>query len=659
MPDVDGPPIRESQVRSVHLRRSEYAETQAKTGHQPARREEVILVQQHRLEELRECQRRLTSLVEGYLLALEQVGLCRDLRTRVGKEVGRPEQLAEYDFWDGIRQELDQIGSFAADLASPESELDVAVRSFNAALREAKARVDEGAERYAQSEEAELKGIALSALKSIREMTDSIGKIVEKCPGETRNVLGRIASCIERILDQSRPGDLVKISSQLAAVGYGQPQTVDEPMMQLGRLVEVIRDLKETRRGEAESVAAEGGRVPFKLQITGLTDQRFAVQALETPMGEPHGLGRLPCDPADLIAVLKVLELGYGEPDLFSEAQREVLQGLGLVRDGFLTPDLLPSLGRGLYQALFPGKIEAAFQMALNQAKVGRVAVALQLRFHGDAVALARYPWELLHDGYRHLLPSGAVELTRYIAYPEAVTDLKVRPPWRLLFIAPRPGDLAALPDDAERRAVWEGLQPLDRPGRLAFDRLAPPTYKALLDCVRGGEYHIVHFDGHGVFARRCPRCEEMHYPHSAVCQSCGAPLDGVRPLGYLAFEGRDGNADYVSTEAMGNLLLRSKVRLVFLSACQSGVVRGESLFGGLGPGLILAGVPAVVAMQFSVPVDAAVDFAKGFYTALAQGETVPRAVAEGRMGLFRSKTWYIPTLYLRSTDDEGRLFIE
>jgi CHAT domain-containing protein len=74
---------------------------------------------------------------------------------------------------------------------------------------------------------------------------------------------------------------------------------------------------------------------------------------------------------------------------------------------------------------------------------------------------------------------------------------------------------------------------------------------------------------------------------------------------------------------------------------------------------LIRAGVPAVVAMQLSVPVKAAISFAQGFYTALAQGETVPRAVAQGRQRLFRGKTFFIPTLYLRSTDDEGRLFVE
>ena len=56
-------------------------------------------------------------------------------------------------------------------------------------------------------------------------------------------------------------------------------------------------------------------------------------------------------------------------------------------------------------------------------------------------------------------------------------------------------------------------------------------------------------------------------------------------------------------------------------------------------------------------PVDAAITFAQSFYKSLAQGETVARAVAQGRRRLFRDDTWYIPALYLRSQDDEGRLF--
>jgi len=402
-----------------------------------------------------------------------------------------------------------------------------------------------------------------------------------------------------------------------------------------------------------------GLKTQIKLQIARLVGLEFEVRAFETPMGEPRANSRLPYDSADLIVVLKALELGQYDPDRFTSAQTEALHRLGLLSNPHLVPDRLPRIGEGLYRALFPDQVGVAFQMAFNQVRSRRETVALQLRFDPDAVALARYPWELLHDGHRHLLSSGMVEMTRYVTYAEAATTLPVAPPWRLLYILARPQNLDKLPDDDEQTAVWESLQSLIDPNKLTLDRLDPPTYDALLDRTNDAVYHIIHFDGHGVFARRCPECATMHYPHITTCQSCAALLDAVPPLGYLAFEDSAGDVDYVSTEAMENVLWGSRVRLVVLSACQSGVVRGGSLFGGLAPGLIRAAVPAVVAMQFSVPVGDAVRFAQGFYLALAQGETLPRAVARGRQRLFRRKTWFIPTLYLRSTDDEEQLFIE
>jgi hypothetical protein len=402
----------------------------------------------------------------------------------------------------------------------------------------------------------------------------------------------------------------------------------------------------------------ETGSVRFKLQTTHLTNLEFEVRAFETPMGEPRAVGQLPWDSHGLIAVLELLELGRSDLERLQPDQVERLQSLGFVRDGRVVPDLLARLGSGLFRALFPGEIGTAFGLGINQARAERDTVALQLRFDQDAVALARYPWELLHDGHRHLLSSGAVELTRYISYPEAVTSMPIAPPWRLLFVAARPKDLGRLPQRAERLAVWDSVAPLAETGKLILERLDPPTYDSLLDQLAVNDYHIIHFDGHGVFARRCPGCATMNYPHEESCRSCAAPLTDVSSRGFLAFEDSAGRADFVSTEAMENIVLTSQVRLAFLSACQSSAIHGASIFGGIGPGFVRAGVPSVVAMQFSVPVHAAVRFAQGFYSALTRGQPLPRAVALGRQRIFRDGDWFIPTLYLRSSDDEGRLFI-
>jgi CHAT domain-containing protein len=131
-----------------------------------------------------------------------------------------------------------------------------------------------------------------------------------------------------------------------------------------------------------------------------------------------------------------------------------------------------------------------------------------------------------------------------------------------------------------------------------------------------------------------------------------------VPPLGYLAFE-KEGSreADWVNSRALEHLLYPSTVRVAVLSACRSGEVRGETLFGGVGPALIQAGVPAVVAMQVPITVPAAVRFMQGFYGALGRFESLDEAMTSGRRRLFRGREWFIPALYLRSRDDEGQLF--
>jgi DNA-binding transcriptional ArsR family regulator len=399
--------------------------------------------------------------------------------------------------------------------------------------------------------------------------------------------------------------------------------------------------------------------VPFKLQIRRIVGRELEVRALETPSGEPRATSRLPYNYPELVAVLKALRAASPDGAQLKPDQKEVLRDLGLLNESGLINNLQVRVGQDLYQALFPGDLNAAFQMAWNQARGQRGTVALQLRFDEDTVALARYPWELLYYR-RHLLPSGGVELTRYISYSEASTTLSVAPPLRVLYVESRPTGLSELPDGKEQTTVGAALKALEDEGLVSLENLSPPTYDGLIDRIEGAQDHVLHFDGHGRVARRCPVCGGMNYPHHTTCQQadCGHSLEGVPPLGYLAFERGDGSrrVDWVDSNALG-ILYGSAMRLAVLSACHSGEVRGDTLFGGVGPALIQAGVPAVVAMQTPVKVRTATRFMRGFYGALARFESLPAAMTSGRRRLFRGQEWFIPALYLRSQDDEVQLF--
>lgn len=406
----------------------------------------------------------------------------------------------------------------------------------------------------------------------------------------------------------------------------------------------------------------ERSRLRFKLQLGRLVDLEFEVHALKTPMGEPHATTRLPYDPDTLIAILKALPTASLADANLTPAQTDALRDLGLLTNPGLVSDVHTRVGQALYHSLFPGDVDTAFKMAWNQVRRQRGLISLQLRFDEDAVALARYPWELIHDNRRHMLPSGAVELTRYISYPETPTPLSIDPPLRVLYIESRPNDLQSLPVRKEQETVRAALEALEERGLLVLETLSPPTYNALIERIERNQDHVLHFDGHGAIARRCPACEAMNYPHYTACQQsgCHRSLDDVSPLGYLAFEKERGReVDWVDSKVLEHLLYPSQIRVAVLSACRSGEVRGETLFGGVGPALIQAGVPAVVAMQVPITVAAAAKFMQGFYGALADLKTLPAAMTSGRRRLFRGREWFIPALYLRSTDDEGQLFIK
>jgi CHAT domain-containing protein len=90
-------------------------------------------------------------------------------------------------------------------------------------------------------------------------------------------------------------------------------------------------------------------------------------------------------------------------------------------------------------------------------------------------------------------------------------------------------------------------------------------------------------------------------------------------------------------------------LQLVVLSACWSGSVGGYTIFGGTTPALIQSGIPAVVATQLPISLDVAGMFMKGFYRAIADAESFPAAMNVGRIRIFHTKEWFIPTLYMRS----------
>ena len=97
----------------------------------------------------------------------------------------------------------------------------------------------------------------------------------------------------------------------------------------------------------------------------------------------------------------------------------------------------------------------------------------------------------------------------------------------------------------------------------------------------------------------------------------------------------------------------------MILNACDS-AVDSDQLWSGMAQSLVLAGLPAVVAMRALVSDGGTTALSEIFYTAIAAGEPLDKAMTHARqamMGLRMNGEWLVPALFLRT--DDARLWAE
>ncbi|WP_198287576.1 tetratricopeptide repeat protein [Rivularia sp. PCC 7116] len=378
------------------------------------------------------------------------------------------------------------------------------------------------------------------------------------------------------------------------------------------------------------------------------------------------------------MTLLRSLEVTGFNPKYFSSKEKDWMRDVGILAQNGKDFDnnYLVNIGQALYRSLFAsGKVEDAFKAALQLAQNKNTQLHLQLRFEDDSSKrsrLADYPWELIHDGQDFLLHH-QVTFSRYIAHNKFPPNLTPVEKLNVLLISSAAFDkelgLQKL-SKKEQQAICKGLETANEAGDINLDELDYPTIDELrtylIEHQGNNAPHVVHFDGHGIFAKRCKNqnCRAIVKQISTThCSKCNSELPKAQ--GYLAFEGEGDKPDYVSARELGALLQisgfadgnqTSGLALVVLSACQSAMtLEGESVFNGSAQNLINHRIPAVVAMQYSVKVDAATEFAKQFYRSLGQKNSLAVAISQGReaMGV-EGNQWYRPVLYLRWQDNQG-----
>jgi beta-lactam-binding protein with PASTA domain len=359
---------------------------------------------------------------------------------------------------------------------------------------------------------------------------------------------------------------------------------------------------------------------------------------IRSPAGEGTSKLRLPFkldDAAGMMQKLAGTFRGASSPETNAESTREMSMSSAIT-----TPSI--ELPKALFDSLFIGATKTLFDQSIGMIRGEDSGLRIKLQIDptdSEVAALASLPWELLYreETRDYLNLSRNTPLVRYLNVQRPFAPESFVLPLRILVVMSSPEGVAALNLEQERQLIEQSWA---RQSGVEVDFLErPATTQRLSDKLTEKDYHVLHYMGHGDFDRNTGH-------------------------GVLLLEDENSQPQALDGQTLGGVILHDvkSLRLVFLNACDTAKAtqqEGQDPFAGVATAMIMAGIPAVVAMQFPITDKAAVSFAGTFYPRIVSGYPVDAAVAEGRKAikLADSSTmeWATPVLFMRSPD--GVLF--
>lgn len=349
--------------------------------------------------------------------------------------------------------------------------------------------------------------------------------------------------------------------------------------------------------------------------------------------------------------------------------------------------------GQYLYDRLLPGELHDAFQTSLGRARErDENQLRVQIWISEECSELHRFRWERLYTANGKIpLPLANWELTPFSRFtrlpiPEPQLDRTDRP-LRVLMAVSNPadlgdleGELAAIDVKGEIISFCEAMREIQDitvtilPGQTGFkkedlpDDLRLSKFRILdsnttINKVQEEllKHHVLHFLGHGVFEKG-----EIRPQTGGDATDQPKPKRDNKRATYLVLEDEQGNAIKVKDEDIVATLAQreeSKLpRLIFLASCDTSKFdeRNPRPYTSLGPKLVEAGFPAIVAMQDKVPMTVARELTRNFYGSLLKHGVIDLALNQSRWFLYQNSAdlkadWTIPVLYMRTP--RGRLF--
>ncbi len=294
----------------------------------------------------------------------------------------------------------------------------------------------------------------------------------------------------------------------------------------------------------------------------------------------------------------------------------------------------MKDFGATLFNQVLREQVREFYYQCLG--KANEQGKGLRMRMIVDP-SLGDLPWEFLCTPEKEFMGlDPKTPIVRFVEMPAPVSPLSAELPLRVMVVVASPADQQPLDVAAEKERIASALQPLEEQGLVKVTYLdGPETWPRLIDALRPNETHILHFIGHGM-------------------------LDEQRQEGVLVMEAESGESYFVGSDLMRILMQgKTRLRLVVLNSCLGAQASEGEPLSSVAVGLVRAGVPAVIAMQFEVSDRAAQIIASTFYKSLALNFPVDAALTEARREIAlldrESLEWATPILFMQVPD--GQLF--
>jgi len=312
-----------------------------------------------------------------------------------------------------------------------------------------------------------------------------------------------------------------------------------------------------------------------------------------------------------------------------------VKEGLGQISEKKADEIFMRQFGKCLYDLIFPGPIHTHFNQTEAVARERRQKVRIRLTVQPDN--LSQIPWEFMYreEGGHFLAVNPDTVLSRYlnVPLPQQNPANRQEVPLHMLLIIADPTDQVRLEPDMWEGIIRQAIAPIEQ--NISLQVVKQATRRNITNALMQHKPDIVQFVGHGIYQNG---------------------------KGHLALVGSDGETWLIDDSRFANLFLGvdDRLSLVCLATCESAKSNSLQGFLGIAPQLVQRGIPAVVAMQYSVLIKTAKTFFEEFYDAVAAHKPVDWAVQWARNQIsiehgLDNREFATPVLYMRAED--GNIF--